>query len=634
MKQRLSSAVVCTVALTAWLVCAVGSVRPLHADGRAALGPRLARALEHARDVAARSPGDRADGIRTDATWIVWVHLRDKGPHAAKSGVRQNVVSERSLRRRAKVRPPDQLVDEHDLPLYATYVDAVAERVTRVRQRSKWLNALSVEATRAQIDALRNVEGVREIELVYRATLRHDLNVRELDPLPARPPRFESPRPSVPAKPEAPSVPLRFEYGLSLRQLEISNITLMHSLGYDGGGVIIGHFDNGHRLLSHEVFERLDVLGMRDFIDNDLDTAPDPSDPVIFGAHGIATLSVLAGFKETRIIGPAFASQYLLARTENDAAESPLEEDNWVAAVEWADSMGVDITSTSLGYLEFEDGFPDWTWADMDGNTTVITRAADLAASRGIVVVNAVGNIGLRDEPNTLMAPADGREVISVGAVNDDGVRAGFTSYGPTVDGRTKPDVLAHGSGTAIAQTGNEAAYGFGGGTSLSAPLVAGTAAILLQAYPWATPAQIRDALRATASRADAVDRFEGWGVIDAYAAFLYLRDIGPPPENPFRGRPAYIVPNVVAVLPTGAIRYKLDHDAHVTLQVFDVRGRRVRQLLSAPRSADVHVTTWDGRDDRGQLAGSGIFFVRLHTRALDAPASVSTATAKLLRLD
>jgi subtilisin family serine protease len=138
----------------------------------------------------------------------------------------------------------------------------------------------------------------------------------------------------------------------------------------------------------------------------------------------------------------------------------------------------------------------------MNGNTTLITRAADLAAERGIVVVNAVGNGGFAVEPNTMVAPADGDFVIAVGSVDADGVRAGSSAYGPTVDGRTKPDVLAQGAGTWLAVTSNTNAYGTAGGTSLAAPLVAGAAALLLQAHPGATPLEIRDALRLTASRA------------------------------------------------------------------------------------------------------------------------------------
>jgi len=430
-------------------------------------------------------------------------------------------------------------------------------------------------------------------------------------------------------------VPYRFDYGISQTQLELSNIPLMHSLGYDGAGVLVGHFDNGHRLLAHEVFDRLDVIASWDFVDHDADSAPSPSAPQTYGAHGVTTLSVIAGFKESRLIGPAFGAQYLLARTENDATESPLEEDNWVAAIEWADSIGVDVASTSLGYRDFEDGFTDWTWSDMDGNTTVITRAADMAAARGIVVVTGTGNNGLDNDPNnTLLAPADADSIISVGAVGNLGGYAAFSSYGPTADGRTKPDVLAHGAGTAIAQSGNEQAYGFGLGTSLATPLVAGTAALLLQAHPWATPLQIRDALRLTASRADAVDRFEGWGLVDAYAAFLYLRDIGPPPTSPYTGRPAYYVPDAFAVQPSGTIRYKLDAAAYVTLQVFDVRGRLVRQLLAQPQIADVHVLSWNGLDDRGAAAGSGIFFVRLRAQSLVQPHRVSTSTRKFLRLE
>lgn len=618
MGQRTASKATAVATLFVLATSVVGTLRAEHTQPRATLGPHLS------------SLWDRVDA---DEHMAVWVYLRDKGPHAATRSVPLDLVSQRSLRRRAKVLPPGAQVDAHDLPVYGPYVDAIAGRVIKVRQRSKWLNAVSVLATRAQIVALRSLGSVRHLELVLRTGRSGDRELRDTRPARTAATLAEN-TPETRDRLDTPSIPHRFDYGLSLQQLEISNIPLLHSLGYDGRGVLIGHFDNGHRLLSHEVFQRLEVLSSWDFVDHDADTAPDPSDPQHFGAHGVSTLSILAGFKESRVIGPAFGATFLLARTENDAIEAPGEEDNWVAAIEWADSIGVDVVSSSLGYRDFADGFTDWTWEDMDGNTTVITRAADMAVARGIVVVTGVGNEGLANEPNTMLAPADGDSVIAVGAVNDNAELVGFTSYGPTADGRNKPDVLAHGSGTAMAQSGNESHYGTGGGTSLATPLVAGTAALLLQAHPWATPMQIRDALRLTASRADAVDRFEGWGTIDAYAAFVYLRNLGPPPISPFAGQHAYIVPSGMSVLPSGTIRYKLDVDAHVTLQIFDARGRLVRGLLSASQTADAHTLAWDGLDDRGTVAGAGIFFVRLQARSLQQPRRVSTFTSKLLRIE
>jgi subtilisin family serine protease len=554
--------------------------------------------------------------VQADETIVAWVFLRDKGVHTDKAQVPRDVVSERSIRRRLKVRDPEEVVDSTDLPLDAQYVAAVRSRVTRLRQRSKWFNAVSVEATRAQLTDVMALPFVRELELVARSR-------REELPEPVR-------KSATPAPPKlVPFASNLHDYGNALNQLEQIRVTDLHNLGLDGSDVVVGHFDNGHRLLTHEVFSRLHIVATWDFVDHDPDPAPAPTAPLAFGAHGIATLSILAGYEPGKLIGPAFGASYILARTENDASETPIEEDNWVAAIEWADSIGVDVTSTSLGYRNYDTPWPDWTWQSMNGNTTLITRAADLAAERGIVVVNAVGNGGFAVEPNTMVAPADGDFVIAVGSVDADGVRAGSSAYGPTVDGRTKPDVLAQGAGTWLAVTSNTNAYGTAGGTSLAAPLVAGAAALLLQAHPGATPLEIRDALRLTASRAESVDRLEGWGIIDALAAHRYLIDAGPDPGSPYASRLARVVRERVSG-PGKTIQYKVPAPSHVTLRIYNVRGRLVRQLLSTPQSADEYEIRWNGLDDGGRFVGSGVYFLRLRLQPLAGEGQSLVDTHKL----
>ena len=159
----------------------------------------------------------------------------------------------------------------------------------------------------------------------------------------------------------------------------------------------------------------------------------------------LATLSLIGGFYEGQLIGPAFGADFILTRTENTDSETPIEEDNWIAAMEWADSIGVDVTSTSLGYIGFDPPYTSYTWQDMDGNTCRITNGADYAVSLGIFVVNSAGNEGY-DVHNTLGAPADGDSVIAIGSVNSSGSRSNFSSVGPTVDGRIKPDLMTMGS--------------------------------------------------------------------------------------------------------------------------------------------------------------------------------------------
>ena len=208
-----------------------------------------------------------------------------------------------------------------------------------------------------------------------------------------------------------------------------------------------------------------------------------------------------------------------MAKTENTFSETPVEEDNWIAALEWADSIGVDVTSTSLGYTTYDSPFTSYTWENMDGNTARITIAADLAVKKGIVVVNSAGNQGFHTEHNTIGAPSDGDSVIAVGAVNSSGTRTSFSSVGNTADGRIKPDIMAMGSGVVLASSNGTTSYKTGSGTSFSCPLAAGVAALILSYNPSLTPIQVRDLLRNSASRSQNPDREYGWGIIDALKA-------------------------------------------------------------------------------------------------------------------
>ena len=178
---------------------------------------------------------------------------------------------------------------------------------------------------------------------------------------------------------------------------------------------------------------------------------------------------------------------FFLAKQKIPGSETPHEEDNWIAAMEWADSIGVDVTSTSLGYLTFDPPFTSYTWEDMDGNTARITIAADLAVGKGIMVVNSAGNNGYSSTQNTLNAPADGDSVFTIGAVTSSGVRSSFSSVGPTFDGRIKPDLMAMGSSVYHADS-NGNSYSYGSGTSYSCPLVAGVCALILQKNPALVP--------------------------------------------------------------------------------------------------------------------------------------------------
>lgn len=548
---------------------------------------------------------------------IAWVYLHDKA--AANKAVPVNVVSERSLRRRAKVRRANALVDATDLPVDEAAVARVAAHVTAVRQRSRWLNAVSVRATAAQLAAVALLPEVRRVEPVarYRRRAADEIPAMETPP---SPPRSRQPRSAG------------LDYGASLGQLQLLNVPPLHAQGLTGAGVLVAHCDNGYRLLSHAALATTQIVATHDFVDGDTDPAPPAGSPSGWGAHGISTLSTLSGFAPGELIGVAYDASYALARTEDDASETPLEEDNWVAAIEWADSLGADVASTSLGYLDYDAPFTSWTWEDMDGNTTAITIAADLAVERGIVVVNSAGNAGGGGH-NTLLAPADGDLVLAVGAIDATGERASFSSVGPTTDvpARIKPDVMAPGVLVHVARTMSVNQYGNSSGTSFACPLTAGVVALLLQAHPNATPAQISTALRSTADNAASPDNLRGWGTVDALAALGWLQtsDTEPPTSTaPTAWRLAPAAPNPFN--PTTRIEYVVAEPTLVTLRIVDPRGRAVRTLVQAAQRAGVQAALWNGTGDDGRRVASGVYLVRLD--ALDGShRTLYSATRKLV---
>jgi hypothetical protein len=439
----------------------------------------------------------------------VWVYFKDKGPAAEAMALAAGTVNPRALARRA-ARGTHKGVTLEDAPMRHEYVAAVGGIAGRVRNVSRWLNAMSVEATAEQAAAIAALPFVAKVEPVRRYGQRRE-------PL-------QAPLAAAAAGADEWKKALVLDYGTSLGQLEQIKVTRLHEFRLDGRGVIVAVLDSGFDTLQHEAFATTSILATRDFVNGDADVS-DAGDAGE-GSHGTQTLSVLAGYRPGQLIGPAYAASFLLAKTENTASETPVEEDNWAAAVEWAESLGADVVSSSLGYLVFDRPFESYTARDMDGDTAISTRAADLAAARGVVVVVSGGNAGpAAPGSNSLAAPADGHGVIAVGAVTSAGARASFSSVGPTADGRIKPDVAAQGVSVKVARPDSTSAYATANGTSFACPLVAGTAALLLQARPDATAEEIAGALRATASQGGSPDNLLGHGVVDALAALRALGD-------------------------------------------------------------------------------------------------------------
>jgi serine protease AprX len=523
----------------------------------------------------------------------VWIYFSDKGPESDRklSETEQALLPKARARRSRQPFADQRLVDEHDLPLYRDYLTVVNDLVLRIRQKSRWMNALSAEATSAGIEQLIKLPFVKKIDLVFITTA----------PLLI----IDSHSAGNPASSNSHTEQLN--YGQSFAQINQINVVPLHNLGYDGSGVLLAMLDAGFNNLEHQALRHLNILATWDFVNGDSIVWDEPGQ-MGSGNHGTYTLSALAGFKEGFLIGPAYGADFILAKTENTDWERHIEEDAWIAGAEWADSLGADIISSSLGYLNgFTNGDSNYTWQDMDGNTTIVTIGADIAASRGILVVNSAGNEGPASPPqNSLIAPADGDSVMAVGSVTETGSRSSFSSMGPTFDGRIKPDVMARGSGTLCASPGDTAQYWNVSGTSLSCPLAAGAAALVWQVNPTFTNLQVLEALRSTASYHNNPNNQYGWGIIDAYAAASpvtgYHPSVAAVPEkfilysnypNPFN--------------PVTTICYQIPRAAEIQIAVYNPLGEKVQVIYHGISAAGKYQLKWDA----SQL-GSGMYYIIL----------------------
>ena len=527
-----------------------------------------------------------------------WVFFADKGGKVdTKLAEAEANLTVRARRRRLRNRGAANLVDHYDIPVNPRYIRRVSGRVGRVRHVSRWLNAVSVDATPDALGELSALQFVSKIDLVRR------------DRTPQPQPEFK--QGSLPLL-RAPSTADAAFYGLSFTQNDLINVPRLHDLGYNGHGVTICMLDAGFNNLDHIALAHLDILATRDFVNGDSIVSDQPGQ-MGSGNHGTWTLSTIGGFAPGELIGPAWGATYLLAKTENTVWELHIEEDAWIAGAEWGDSIGTDIISSSLGYLNgFSSPDVDYSWTDMDGNTTIVTIGADIAAGRGILMVNSAGNSALAPPmTNSLVAPSDGDSVLAVGATDGLGVRASFSSTGPTADGRIKPDVMAMGQGVRVAASFDPSVFGNVNGTSFSCPLVAGAAALMLEFNPALSNMEIINALRNSANNAASPDSLVGWGIIDVHAAaFGTVTGIGdgalPRAEitlyaafpNPFN--------------PTTTLRYDLPQSSHVVLTVYNVFGQRVTTLVNEAQSSGTKSVLWNGTDRRGNKVSSGLYIFRL----------------------
>jgi serine protease AprX len=470
-----------------------------------------------------------------------FVYFTDKNSSPYSINNPSQFLSSRSVLRRAK---QGIAFTTRDLPVNPNYIDSVKAKGASVSYTSRWFNAALVLADSMQMVAVKALPFVQSSSKLNRMASPSVLNGSQ----------SAAGRASV-------------SYGSSLNQIAMIGADLMHARGFHGEGMQIAVLDAGFKNANaiscfDTLFTYNQVLATYDFVSNNANVYDDD-------AHGTEVLSILAAYVEGQLIGPAYKAQYYLLRTEDAASEQIGEEFNWLAGAEYADSAGADIISSSLGYNTFDDPSTNHTYADMNGSTTIITRAANMAASAGIVVVNSAGNEGVLPW-KYIIAPADSDSILAVGAVNASGNYAIFSSVGPSSSGHIKPDLVACGEGTVYCNSSN--AITSGNGTSYACPLVAGLAAGVWQAYPYLTSSQIIDLLKRSGSQYCHPDNSLGYGIPD----FTRVQEM----IDPSFSRKTNIYPSPFRDEALSLILTPAQAGKEVTVKMFDLHGRLLDEQL------------------------------------------------------
>ena len=419
-------------------------------------------------------------------------------------------LSERSIQRRIKHRGADNFVTFEDVPIHQPYISELENSGARIWNKLKWFNAVSLYADKDQIAKISSLPFVEKVEAVQTLSYKKD--------------KIEEQSPRSFEKTSINNTGLAYDYGSSLGQYALSDIPQVHAKGITGDSVVIGILDSGFRWKLIESLVSRKVIAEYDFVFHDNNTANEAGDVGSQDSHGTSIFSLIGGYKEGKIVAPAFNASFILAKTEDIGSETHVEEDNYAAALQWMDSIGVDITTSSLGYNEFDPSTFSYAYSDMNGKTTVVTKAVELAFTQfGISTFTSAGNDG--NSPwHYIGAPADGFNVIAVGSVSNSNIKAGSSSFGPSYDGRIKPEIVTQGVLDYVASVSgtSTSAYGTASGTSAAAPIAAGIAAQLLSLYPHLTNVQIRQILLATAGNAASPNNEIGYGLLSSLKAISY----------------------------------------------------------------------------------------------------------------
>lgn len=492
-----------------------------------------------------------------------WVYFKDKPSEITFTNSPLKMLTQRALDRRIRY---NILLDYKDIPVEASYVLQVKNATgIIIKARSKWLNALHVQGTQTDINNLLSLSFVEQVEYANKS-----LNVGGKSIIKNK---------IIPRNKDL-ELTTEFNYGNAANQIEMLNGDVLHQNNFTGEGMQIAVIDAGFpNVDKFSAFQRIrdnnQILGGYDFVNRNTNFYTGYY-------HGMAVLSTIAGYIDNQFIGTAPDAKFYLFISEDSVNETPLEESLWVEAAERADSLGVDVINTSLGYTTFDNPNYDYEYADMDGKTTFITRGAEIAFSRGMIVVNSAGNEG-DGAWHYINAPADANSVLSIGAVDASGIIASFSSFGPTSDGRIKPDVCVQGKNVFIINSSGNIATS--NGTSFSSPVITGVIACLWQAFPSKTNAEITQLIKESAHLYASPTAQEGYGIpnfnsivdllnVEEEEIIITEVSLGP---NPTKNLVNFIFPTDIS---------------EIEVTIFSLLGKRVFSIFVKENNPTVDITS------------------------------------------
>lgn len=424
------------------------------------------------------------------------ISLRDKAQTEYSLDRPEEFLSAKALARRAR---QHLTVDSTDLPVCRTYVEAIRRHGVQVVVTGKWENFVTVSCNDSTVmGEIAALPFVRAVERVWRAPASEQVANEKRDSLINQPKIYPD---SL--------------YGPAFTQIAMSHGDRLHEAGFRGEGMTIAITDAGyHNVDRITAMRNIRILGTRDFVQPGADIYAK-------GSHGMAVLSCMAMNMPNVMTGTAPEASYWLLRSEDERSEQPVEQDYWAAAVEFADSVGVDVLNTSLGYYVYDDPSQNLHLRDLDGQHQLMSRQASHIADKGMILVCSAGNAGM-ESWKKITTPGDADNVLTVGAIDKRGILAPFSSIGNTQDGRVKPDVVAVGLGSDVMRTDGNT--GHANGTSFASPIMCGMVACLWQACPELTAKEVIELVRRVGDRADSPDNIYGYGVPDLWRALQEYR--------------------------------------------------------------------------------------------------------------